>query len=665
MLLQKIRKRRKPQSVNRRLVEPPIQNPGTKIALANVAKRDRLSRVGIQRVRGLLKIARADITARINQATGFEAYHLPQMKAEVTRVMHQFQQEYLDEFRDLGLKVEDLGTDLVRDTLTRSGIEVAFPSLPFDITNTLAEFHADQIKNVSADAIRQINMQISTGILGGTSKANALKNIAKLLPSAAGAGSIMGRAIRIVRTEVNRIHSITTQHRMDTAAKAGVNLGKYWRSVGDDRTREDHLNAERIYNSQSPIKHDDFFLVGTERAQYPRDPRLSGEQTINCRCVSIPIVMPRGTKWGGGTVAPPPPVRPKPPKPKKVTAKAVDPKAVKPVVPQTRMEKIQVEAGALRKNKQWKQGDHKRIQALGKEIRTEIDDRMYFPGVDAKKEEQKAVAKMKKFKEDKGKFINKYFTEDKAGRDKMDPQMEKMYKREAALEKQKKLTIKRRKKETQKVLGEIRDFTGVPHTKVTYGPQVADTASFKVQMGKELSKKEHSGGDLQRKSFSRAQQYVPKKWNQISQDGEGFHIGDIYYYRDDRAFYKHTGDFRGMHMRDATIKNVQHGDSTMLHEYGHRHENLQRRLRSTLQEFYDVRTAGEKSVDIHEIYDWYKPGEEFTKVDKFAHPYVGKVYPVDTEVLTTGLEGVFFNRHGIYNKDKGHYDLILGLLAGI
>ena len=108
------------------------------------------------------------------------------------------------------------------------------------------------------------------------------------------------------------------------------------------------------------------------------------------------------------------------------------------------------------------------------------------------------------------------------------------------------------------------------------------------------------------------------------------------------------------------------GDSTMLHEYGHRHEDGQRRLKSTIQEFYGVRTAGEPLVDLHTIYPWFKEGEEYTRLDKFADAYIGKLYSDGgTEVLTMGLQGVFFNKYNLLSKDVGHYDFILGLLVGI
>lgn len=56
---------------------------------------------------------------------------------------------------------------------------------------------------------------------------------------------------------------------------------KFWMAALDNRTREDHADADG-----QTVKFDDPFIVGGEQMQYPLDPSGSPEQVVNCRCVT-------------------------------------------------------------------------------------------------------------------------------------------------------------------------------------------------------------------------------------------------------------------------------------------------------------------------------------------------------------------------------------------
>jgi hypothetical protein len=60
----------------------------------------------------------------------------------------------------------------------------------------------------------------------------------------------------------------------------------------------------------------------------------------------------------------------------------------------------------------------------------------------------------------------------------------------------------------------------------------------------------------------------------------------------------------------------------------------------------------------------YKSDEQAIE-DEFVRPYMGKVYGgVHFELLSMGLEGVFFNANGMWDKDPEMRNWILGLLGG-
>lgn len=89
------------------------------------------------------------------------------------------------------------------------------------------------------------------------------------------------RGLVIARTESTR------------AANKGARVGnassdyetvKEWLSILDKNTRHTHI----IANEQQVSNNEDF-IVGSEFAQYPGDPRLSGKESIQCRCTAIYI----------------------------------------------------------------------------------------------------------------------------------------------------------------------------------------------------------------------------------------------------------------------------------------------------------------------------------------------------------------------------------------
>jgi hypothetical protein len=253
---------------------------------------DKLSDEAIRQVVLLLRQAREKIAARIATASAFDAAMLPSLKGEVERILREFQTTYRDAFERMQLEIEDAATALVREPILRLGMNigpVSFPNLPTEITTTLANFHADQIKNVTNEAIQKITTQLDLGILGGASKDTVIKNIAEILPSRGNLGSTTARATRIVRTEANRIHSITTQARMEQSKVWVPDLRKYWLPAYRN-TRDSHLKAGVDYGPDNAIGVDEYFIVGGFPAKYPRDPALPAEEVVNCQCRAVPVI---------------------------------------------------------------------------------------------------------------------------------------------------------------------------------------------------------------------------------------------------------------------------------------------------------------------------------------------------------------------------------------
>lgn len=86
------------------------------------------------------------------------------------------------------------------------------------------------------------------------------------------------RASTIARTETNRAANASG---VDSAAALNdeIPLTKTWLSTQDARTRDDHLDMDG-----TTVAFNELFVVGGEEAEFPCDPNLSAEQSINCRC---------------------------------------------------------------------------------------------------------------------------------------------------------------------------------------------------------------------------------------------------------------------------------------------------------------------------------------------------------------------------------------------
>lgn len=99
------------------------------------------------------------------------------------------------------------------------------------------------------------------------------------------------------------------------------------------------------------------------------------------------------------------------------------------------------------------------------------------------------------------------------------------------------------------------------------------------------------------------------------------------------------------------------GLSTYYHEYGHKIEDEIDGVHEVVMDFYNRRTAGEKSTQLLG-YDY----GEVTKKDSFVDPYIGKVYNGASEVLSMGLQYAYTDNFAMM-RDPDMCQLIYGILA--
>lgn len=91
------------------------------------------------------------------------------------------------------------------------------------------------------------------------------------------------RSALIARTET---HSAAQYANVETAKVTGLETQKEWIAAADERTREDHEEADG-----QVVSMDEAFTVGGELMAYPGEYGASAGNVINCRCVSGIIVL--------------------------------------------------------------------------------------------------------------------------------------------------------------------------------------------------------------------------------------------------------------------------------------------------------------------------------------------------------------------------------------
>jgi len=142
------------------------------------------------------------------------------------------------------------------------------------IDKYLRQYRDVKIKQISQTTNRQIKQLISTGMVEGLSSTQIAKQIREKVP-----GISRVRAKVIARTET---HTAANLGAYAAAEATGLNLIKEWASALDERTRDDHAEA----NGQQ-VGINESFVVGGEELNMPGDPSGSPEQIINCRCVAL------------------------------------------------------------------------------------------------------------------------------------------------------------------------------------------------------------------------------------------------------------------------------------------------------------------------------------------------------------------------------------------
>jgi hypothetical protein len=258
----------------------------------------RLEEAAVREQLELLTSIRRGVQQELADAAGYRFFHLSSVlsaiDAEIARGRAEAQRLAAGRTRG-AFQAGGEGIDRILSTVVRAGrpgrslvdVSQQLVSAAIDVTS-------DQLRSVWSELGTRLKISVRRAALGVDDPFSAMQTVAQAIKDPKTFGTAMNRAEVIIRTEVNRTFSMAGQKRMEQSnERLGGGLKKYWLDAHDARVRPTHEEAGKTYaigGTTGPIPVTEAFVVGGEELMYPRDPSGSAEETINCRCVSVPYV---------------------------------------------------------------------------------------------------------------------------------------------------------------------------------------------------------------------------------------------------------------------------------------------------------------------------------------------------------------------------------------
>ncbi|MFK9119129.1 phage minor head protein [Peribacillus frigoritolerans] len=174
---------------------------------------------------------------------------------------------YSESFYYTGWAIESdskakLGYRSLKNEVVKESIENEFVYL------TLNK-HLEKNRN---DVILKLRNVITQGLVRGSTYKTMSKSVQEIFE-----GDVV-KANRVVRTESGRVLEKAKLNSALHAESKGIQMGKKWNSVGDERVRVKHT---ALHDVTILVKGD--FKIGDDKAQAPKL-FSRPENTINCRC---------------------------------------------------------------------------------------------------------------------------------------------------------------------------------------------------------------------------------------------------------------------------------------------------------------------------------------------------------------------------------------------
>lgn len=231
----------------------------------------------------LLKDAQTRIQAALASApSDYQAWRLDRLKSEVARVIGELERGATTSATDGLTKSWNAGVTLVDAPIAAGGVSLAgnLAALDTQVLTQMRGFLVDRIKDVGAQLQHRIVGELGNVMMGMQTPFEAAQKVAEIT------GSAQKRGVTIVRTELGRAWSQAAQLRKEQTAELLPGLQKQWRRSGKRHPRHRH---EVIDGQVRPVT-EPFLLENGIKLMFPRDPKGPPAETVNCGCLSLPIM---------------------------------------------------------------------------------------------------------------------------------------------------------------------------------------------------------------------------------------------------------------------------------------------------------------------------------------------------------------------------------------
>lgn len=233
-----------------------------------------------------LEFAKRRIAQRLAGVTDLQnRQRLEALLADIRRNLEAFREAASNAASSGAAQAIRVGIAEVTGPLAAQGIGITPTINPLALTSMRVAL-TDMVTDISRSAMNRINGQLTQVLIGAQPLSDAVTAVQKIID-----GPTRSRARTIVYTELGRINSAATQLSLEDAAKKLPGLKKRWVASGKKYPRDEHVAADGQL-----VDVDEPFVVDGEELMYPRDPKGSAKNTINCGCRHIPVV--EGSRWG-------------------------------------------------------------------------------------------------------------------------------------------------------------------------------------------------------------------------------------------------------------------------------------------------------------------------------------------------------------------------------
>lgn len=216
-----------------------------------------------RQVRGILE----------NVPTEWQSYHYPQLKRALEKAMEETALE-LKAAADLHQgRAFAFGQASCAEPLLAAGFGAGTLHIDTRQISAMRHFMTGKMEGITEAAARKINDQMGLVMAGAQSPTEAINNITAMLHGD------RGRALTVMRTEVGRAYSAAAQESMEISSRINPAMQKQWHKSGKMHGRLAHIAAHLQLRAVNKP-----FIVDGEELMYPRDPKGSAKNTINCGC---------------------------------------------------------------------------------------------------------------------------------------------------------------------------------------------------------------------------------------------------------------------------------------------------------------------------------------------------------------------------------------------